>query len=141
MKSKHKHVRKSIELPCAELGPDDGVDPRRFSRRDGTREAGRKDLQLCRQVADALMFAISGNCDEELLRSVCVLRVEPAPDARRLLVVVTPQLSGDQVGPAAVLERLAARKGKLRCEVAAAIGRKRAPDLLFAFEPAKGALS
>ena len=64
----------------------------------------RKDLQLCRQVADTLQLAL-GDCGDDVLRDLHVVRVVPAPDASQLLVIVgsapgahppppTPAMSG-----------------------------------------------
>src|SRR5262249_56531055 len=91
----------------------------------------RKTLQLCRQVADTLGLVLSGECDDDLLRSLHVVAVTPAPDASQLLVIVAPALPGETLEPAQVLGRLAACAGRLRCEVAAAISRRRTPRLAF----------
>jgi ribosome-binding factor A len=93
----------------------------------------RKALQLCRQVADTLGQVLSGECDDDLLRSLQVVTVAPAPDAAQLLVIVAPALADDRLDPAEVVQRLALHSGRLRCEVAASITRKRAPRLAFQF--------
>jgi hypothetical protein len=59
--------------------------------------------------------------------------VAPAPDASQLLVIVAPALADERLDPADVLQRLDACSGRLRCEVAASITRKRAPRLAFQF--------
>jgi hypothetical protein len=46
----------------------------------------RKDLQLCRQVAETLQLVL-GDCGDDVLRDLHVVRVVPAPDASQLLVV------------------------------------------------------
>ena len=48
-----------------------------------------------------------------------------------MLVTVTPAPSAAQPDPAVILDRLAAAHGRLRSEVAAAINRRKAPDLVF----------
>lgn len=97
---------------CSELGPDDGLEPR---RRDRSSEPRRDvhDLRLCGQVARILSLELD---------DVLVERVEPAPDATRLRVWVHT----DDLG---ALER---RRPQLREAVATAIRRRRAPDLVFA---------
>jgi ribosome-binding factor A len=65
-----------------------------------------------------------------LLLGLTVLTVEPAPNESQLLVM----LQSDQADPAAreeILQRLSQAAGFLRSEIAAAITRKRAPQLLF----------
>jgi ribosome-binding factor A len=93
----------------------------------------RKALQLCRQVADTLGQVLSGECDDDVLRSLQVVTVAPAPDASQLLVIVAPALADERLDPVEVLQRLAACSARLRCEVAASITRKRAPRLAFQF--------
>src|SRR6516165_5858656 len=86
-----------------------------------------------RQVADTLAQVLSGECGDDVLRSLQVVTVAPAPDASQLLVIVAPALADDKLESAEVLQRLAASSGRLRYEVAAAITRRRAPRLAFQF--------
>ncbi|MGO8745719.1 MAG: hypothetical protein ACLQNE_06990 [Thermoguttaceae bacterium] len=74
---------------------------------------------------------LSGECGDDLLQSLQVVAVDPAPDASQLVVTVRAGLPGEGVDPAEVLSRLNTVMGKLRCEVATAITRKRAPKLVF----------
>lgn len=110
-------------------------DPRR-------RKARHKDQQLCRQVAQTLSLALAG-CGDALLRDLYVADVVPAPDVGRLLVRVYPMtgqtsretdhandvMSVEQMSQ--IFGRLEAAAPMLRREVASAITRKRAPELLF----------
>jgi ribosome-binding factor A len=115
---------------CAELGPEDGVDPREMLRRAARKKGGRKTQQLCRQVAEALHYGFAGVCHDDVLRELAVVAVQPAPDESRLLVTVGPALPGP-CEPAQVLTHLHQALGKLRTEVAAAIHRKKVPELTF----------
>jgi ribosome-binding factor A len=90
-------------------------------------------LQLCGQVKDTLNQVLTGECDDDVLRSLYVLSVTPAPDAVQLMVVVRPLLPGEKLRPAEVLARLTAHSGQLRNAVANAITRRKAPQLLFQF--------
>ena len=65
----------------------------------------RKDLQLCRQVADTL-HSVLGDCGDDCLRDLHVVRVVPAPDASQLLVIVGSPPGETPAEPRAVLERL-----------------------------------
>ncbi len=47
-------------------------------------------MQLCRQVAVTLDMVLSGECRDELLQSLRVESVQPAPNASRMLV---PQIA------------------------------------------------
>jgi hypothetical protein len=111
------------------------------SRRDDA-QRDRKTKQLCRQVFQAVSLALAGECDDEVLRDLTVESVTPAPNASRLLVCVAlPAMSpsngplprpGEPVPSAQlVMERLAVHHPRLRRCVAAAVTRKRAPELTF----------
>ncbi len=76
----------------------------------------------------------------ELLRELVVLRVEPAPNSSHLMVIVGPAGPGPaSVTAVEVSEALGHVAGYLRSEVAAAVHRKRAPELSFRFLPAQEA--
>ena len=125
--------RKRVELLmlCGQLNEDDAVDPREFFR-TRYRSQDAKAQRLCRQVADTLSLVLSGEMADEVLQSLEVFSVQPAPNTRRLLVVVrpNPRLCADTT-PGAILAKLSAVQGRLRTEVAAAISRRKAPALDF----------
>ena len=76
---------------------------------------------------------VLAECGDGVLRDLHVVDVEPFPDASRLLVTVSAVDAGDPGSPApeAVLEHLQHAGGHLRCEVASAVTRKRAPVLVY----------
>jgi ribosome-binding factor A len=119
------------DLPCDELGPDDGADPRKFLRKSEPRVRNRKALQLCRQAAEAIHYALGVDCRDPVLAQLQVVSVEPAPDTSRLLVTLTPAPSAEPRGPAEWPGRLGRASGLLRSAVAAGIHRKRTPELAF----------
>src|SRR5262245_48973067 len=83
-----KPSRRQMLDSCAEVRDDDGVDPKMFFRKPGSRrKPNRKTLQLCAQVADALNGLLV-SCGDERLQALTVAKVEPAPDASRLLATV-----------------------------------------------------
>jgi ribosome-binding factor A len=119
---------------------DDGADPREFFRKEGFAErTGRKSHQLCAQVADTLSQIFGGECGDEVLQSLTLLDVCPAPDAAQLLVRVGPLTPEVRLMEAEVAAALGRAAGWLRTEVAAAITRKRAPRLVFRLVPAPSA--
>ncbi len=118
-------------LPCAELHPDDGVDPRTaFRREPGPRRGGRKTLQLCRQVGRALEVALA-ECGDPLVRELILVDVVPDPDQAHLAVVLQLPAQSRAAPKADVLVRLAVLHGRLRSTVAGAITRKRTAELSF----------
>jgi ribosome-binding factor A len=73
------------------------------------------------------------DCGDGVLQGLRVVEVAPFPDASRLLVTVA-SVDGKaerEYGPETVLEHLRHASGHLRCEVAAAVTRKRAPLLVY----------
>ncbi len=87
-----------------------------------------KDLQLCRQVFDALTYALA-ELDDPAIDELALASVTPAPSAARLLVTLVP--SRDDLDPDAALACLRDAADELREEVVAEITRRRAPELVF----------
>jgi ribosome-binding factor A len=115
--------------------PSDGlVDPRDVfspgSGRSGPKNI-RKAMQLCSQVQRTVEQVILGDLDDDVLRNLCVLAVEPAPDESRLLVTVGPFASNVEVDPIQVMEHLGLASAHIRTEVAAAITRRKVPTLVY----------
>jgi ribosome-binding factor A len=121
--------RKVLLSVAAEIGPDDGLDPRLDRRGQDGRELGRKTLQLCGQVARTLMSVLPC-CGDDVLRDMEVIGVTPA-GAGRLLLTLGRLPSAPPVSSTVVLEHLGRAHGWLRNEVAAAVHRRKAPDLMF----------
>jgi ribosome-binding factor A len=125
----HRISRKDILSAASEVGPEDGLDPRLERRGKHGRPLGRKTLQLCGQVARTLQGVLPGSADDTL-RNLEVLDVTPA-GAGRLLVRVGRSPSAAPLDDGVLLDRLARAHGWLRGEVAAAVNRRKAPDLVF----------
>jgi ribosome-binding factor A len=112
---------------CDATGPGDGVDPRFEARGGSHKVTNRKALQLCGQVAQTLTHVFRWECGDECLQGLTVESVEPAPNSSRLRVTVAVPQSADVQAVKQALQRAA---GMLRAEVAAAIHRKRTPELI-----------
>lgn len=121
---------------CAEIGPEDGIDPR-YVRASASKPAqkGRKIHQLGAQIAETLNLTLAG-CADEVLQNLSVARVEPLRGGRmRVVVIIDPKTGYDS---ATILAHWAKARGYLRCEVAAGIHRRKVPDLVLALEHANG---
>jgi ribosome-binding factor A len=117
-------------------GDESDIDPSAYFEPHAAPRAreGRKTQQLCREVERTLAIAF-GSCADGTLRHLIVIAVEPAPDAARLLVSLAPSGGLDSdVGE--LLKAIGAARGRLRAEVAAALQRKRTPELIFRILPA-----
>ena len=92
------------------------------------RQAQRKTWQFCRQVERALNLALAETNSSDEIAGIVVDQVSPAPDCGRLLVHVL--IPADR--PVAdAIDALCRETPRLRSEVASAITRKRAPELVF----------
>jgi ribosome-binding factor A len=123
--------RRHLLAAASDFGPEDGTDPRDWTKDWNARRPGRKALQLCRQVAESLHAALAG-CGDDVLNGLQVTAVAPAPNAGRLLVTVAAAPSAAQPDAAIVTEHLRRVARLLRSEVAAAINRRKTPELVFA---------
>jgi ribosome-binding factor A len=126
--SRHRPSRKEIESLCHSVGPEDGIDPR-YLRASTDREFGRKQMQLCRQAERTLTEALTA-CGDELLLDLEVVRVTPAAGAGRLLVTLRPSVAAPRREAGFYERRVANALGFLRNEVAAAVHRRKAPELV-----------
>ena len=128
----NKRMRDEMLAHCGEIRDDDGVDPRDFFKNNAYRDKkDYKATQLCKQVAETLSLVLSGEFDDELLHSLHVVSVDPAPDASQLAVTLRADIGSHQFDAQEIMDRLIAVSGRLRAEVASAITRKRAPRLVF----------
>jgi ribosome-binding factor A len=135
---------KFLRALCGAVDPDDGIDPRERPRGSRPRRPDRKARQLCAQVAETLGDVLAGQIGDDVLRSLYIMSVVPAPNVGRLLVTVAPLPgAGEGLDPARVIEQLERASARLRCAVASAITRRRAPVLAYRFalpaRPAGGA--
>ncbi len=111
---------------CGQPGPEDGIDPRDLPRPPRRRRA-RKTWQLCQQVRRCLEQLSPA---DDALHDLCVVAVEPRPDQSRLLVLYAPQYVLS-LPRETVEERLRAALPWLRGEVAAAVHRRKVPELIL----------
>jgi ribosome-binding factor A len=123
-------LRKNLLSSCADVGPEDGIDPRKDDLKRSDKAPNRKALQLCSQVERTLNLVLVDS-GEECLRDLLVAAVDPAPDSTRLLVTLCPALSAEAGDPGQVMAALHRAQRLLRREVAAAIHRKKTPELTF----------
>jgi ribosome-binding factor A len=129
---RRKASHKDLLLSCSEIGPDDNVDPRTFFQERSGKKNNRKALQLCGEVAKTLSYALAWEIGDDVLSLLQVESVVPAPDSTHLLVTASLTVSaGNEVSSDQVVDRLRRATGKLRAMVAAAIHRRRVPDLAF----------
>jgi len=137
MKDRKQWLTKLASL-CAEIGPEDGVDPRKVFHQPTRKQTHRKTYQVCKQAEKTLNLVMAGESVEPLLRELLVAAVEPAPDSSHLLVIIEPNSTAISLNESDVLEALQRATGRLRAALATAINRKRAPLISFQFVAATG---
>jgi ribosome-binding factor A len=128
-----KISRRAILSASADVGPGDGLDPRFDRPEDSGKVKNRKALQLCGQVAETLALVLADSGDA-VLQNLLVESVRPWPTSARVLVTLTPAVA-EGSGEETVAARLEAARTRLRGEVAAAVHRRKVPDLLFRIVP------
>jgi ribosome-binding factor A len=130
--SNRNEPQKKHNESCEEFGPDDGLDPREFVKkyRSKPRKTCRKDLQLCGQIMRALSVILT-SCRDEVLQSLEVIDVAPAPNASRLLVTLGFAPSAESRDPLMALAHVEAASAKIRAELASEITRRKMPDLMY----------
>ena len=88
-------------------------------------------MQLCSQVRRALELTLAGDVRDEVLMDLAVERVEPAPDDRRLRVLLVPSGAAAALAGPDLRARLEAARGLLLEEVARVVTRRKVPELAF----------
>ena len=96
------------------------------------RRLDRKTLQLCEQVKEALSWVLGAATNDDRLMISYVQAVEPMPGGRLLVKVAIPA----EVPVTEAMTILAAAAPTLRAEVAQAITRRKAPELVYIAVPA-----
>jgi ribosome-binding factor A len=91
-----------------------------------------KTLQLCRQVEEAISYALGSSADP-VLRDLFVLEVQPVRGAGLLRVLLA--IDEKDCDHREITDRLTRAQGYLRGEVARAIHRKRVPTLELTLIP------
>lgn len=124
-----KRKRRFDRPLCDAYGPEDGIDPRDWAKSRHFPVRNRKALQLCRQVCRALHLALAGLADPQL-NDLLVSEVRLFPDSSRLLARLCSG-SGSELDFEAVLMRIQRASNRLRLEVAAAIHRRKTPELIY----------
>ena len=74
---------------------------------------------------------VLGDCDDELMQSLMVDNVQPAPDSSRMVVTIIADMPPEEFDRNQIQLHLKEQTGRLRAEVGRSISRKRVPNLSF----------
>lgn len=118
---------------CADIGAEDGVDPRHLAAKQARKKTPRKNLQLCKEAARIVSLVLTGETQHALLRDLLVLSVEPEGQGQCICVTVGQYADISAVSEAEVLAALNRVQGLLRSALAQALHRKHTPMLRFRY--------
>ena len=122
---------KNAESLCAELGEQDGIDPRYSVVKSACKKATRKDFQLCKKAARVISLVLAGETHQALLRDLIVLSVQP--EGQQLCVTLGYCAADIAVTEASIQSALKSVQGQLRSALAHALHRKQTPLLSFRY--------
>lgn len=119
------------KLLCAELTPDDGIDPRKYFSRKSKTSSNRKTYQLCKEIELTLNLTLAGELADPALSSLVIAKVEPIPESGDFLVIFEWRQNTRDFQFEEVMFSIKKASGFLRSEVAKSINRKRVPQLSY----------
>lgn len=119
----------SLRRWCAQPQEDDGVDPRRFFDRRRSHTNDKRVRQLCRQAFEALSLSLPEQ--DRSLAGVRLVAVRPGRDGSQLVATFGVNRALRESERRALECALARHRGRLRAEIARAVTRRHAPDLMF----------
>lgn len=126
------------KLLCAELGPEDGVDPRVLAKKHVEKTKSYKCQQLCKVAKQTLALVITGELSDPLLYSLNVEDVVVSKDGQFFIISIS--IGNYDLSPCEgeILHKLQAIKGYLRTTIAQSVKRKKVPALKFQVVQHKG---
>lgn len=136
-----KNWRTVANKLCAEIGPEDGIDPRIIARAMDKKSKGHKSQQLGKEAWHTVSIIFSGELSDPLFQDIEVLDVTVSDDGQFLVIALSQVDTGYEFDQAIVLEKCRAVQGYLRSAIADTVHRKRVPSLKFEWVPIKNEVS
>ena len=128
-----KERERLLKQHCGVINDDDAIGPRHyFYNKRKHNKKHRKVFQLCRQVSDTLHMVLSDG--SPLLDGLSVVDVVPAPDSRRMLVILGLDKAvkiESATDVEAIMAELQLQTPRLRAEISRTINRRKTPQLVF----------
>ncbi|HKJ50560.1 MAG TPA: hypothetical protein VKB27_03610 [Gammaproteobacteria bacterium] len=116
---------------CADIGPEDGIDPRLAARAVGRKTKNHKGRQLGKEARHVLSMIFAGELSDPIFRDLVVIGVTPTDDGQFLIVSLALIDDSIETSEARILEKCCAVNGYLRSAIAWSVNRKRVPMLKF----------
>lgn len=118
---------------CAELGPEDGVDPRYLHKEYRYKKDHQKSSRLCSEVARVLSMVLTGDMSNPLLQTLQVIDVTSESDGQFLCVTVGHYEADFVLDDLQLISELKLVQGYLRSAITQRVNRKRVPALKFRY--------
>ena len=132
MTQKKRYRPKDIRNLAGQVDHSDGINPRDdLIHRATAPKLDRKALQLCRQIQRELTLILSGELDDDRVRDLFVVSVAPFPSTNLLLVTLQAAEVCSQEQLIMLDAAVSHHQATIRAEIAAAIHRRKTPDLCF----------
>jgi ribosome-binding factor A len=130
MKRSKKWLYEANQL-CAELGSEDGIDPRILARKYDSKPSDHKVQQLSKKAKQILSLVLTGELGDPIFQNLDVIAVNASEDGQFLVVTVRHMDSDLALDRRYILNKLQAIQGYLRSVIAQAVKRKHVPTLKF----------
>jgi len=116
---------------CADIGPEDGIDPRLAARAMHRKTKNHKGRQLGKEARHILSMIFAGELSDPIFQDLEVIDVTPTDDGQFLIVSLVLIDDSIETSEARILEKCHALNGYLRSAIAWSVKRKRVPMLKF----------
>jgi len=127
--------RKDLAPLCAEIGLEDGTNPKEFFQVRSKKKKNYKAQQVGKAVTRAIDYVLISVVSNPLLQDLSVLYVEPAPNSSHFLVVLSPNSFSETWSEKETMAALAQLAPRFKEEIGASMHRKRVPELSFCILP------
>jgi len=116
---------------CAQIDPEDGIDPRIIARKRNRNPGNHKSEQLGKEARHILSMIFAGGLRDPVFQALEVIDVSASDDGQFLIVSLAATCSGLEFDEMQLLEKCQAIQGYLRSAIASSVKRKRVPALKF----------
>jgi len=118
---------------CAEIGPEDGIDPRYLKKFTCDKNYDQKSSRLCNEVSKVLSLVLAGDMGNPVLQALQVMNVSTESGGEFLNIRLAHYETHFNVNEQQLISELKRVQGYLRSAISQRINRKRVPALKFTY--------
>ncbi len=130
MKQSKNWLNEARQL-CAQIDPENGIDPRIIARKRNRNPGNHKSEQLGKEARHILSMVFAGELRDPVFQVLEVIDVSASNDSQFLIVSLAATYTGLKFDEMQLLEKCQAIQGYLRSAIASSVKRKRVPALKF----------